>query len=1335
MGNSCLWRPNKGQETFAKLKNLLGYKKAWEIFGISEGQEFQRDYKDTLTFDSEGIPTFESLIENEYIQSLVGDEVITKINSNKFPAVEDTLSNYDSLLTQALNYNNGNNKYVAVIDITDDGKLKINLYPKTQKNIDNFKNQYGVYKLNQRILQTLKKAGITLEMLSDLEVRNGRNGLTQFIAAQGLAQDAITLIKIANNIEGVNALSEEFSHLLIDALSDRPIIQRSINALSNNPKALESILGEEFNDLIGYYDGNMEAIAEEALGQMLHQGLLTNAIEAPKENKSLFDRMINYIKNLFKGEQLDSFVKDIANIQSEMDNIAKEYLAGDINITNKMLNRNNRTISFNSLSDRIDRNIKILREATEVEAKRALILKEKETEVTEKINQLERYMAPRADTALGIMTYAQNCLEALQGTYDEFLGMEALDTADKFHVLQSMKTILQSYGGFINRFSEALVSEESEDDNMFNGDFEVKTSHGKVTVNVKEVFDGINTLNRNIASAWNLKAVPLFIQYIEETLGKETVDFIKKECGGEKAIEALLMGSPNDISMMDLWLDSMRDSSNTMLQIFDRLVKTANDKARARSYNIIKELEALREYYKAQGLDDFEFMFEVDSEGNKSGNYIDTSVNRAEFNRQLHLKNKELLEKYPKDSDKRREERNKWISDNGYYDDNNVLQPLASKYPGTKLSGIKLEAYNRIIELKQQLDSLYPASRTQPLKAIQVRKNGIQRLIDSSHSPKEFFDNYKEALAASFLERGDDDAEYGNVSGLTNFDGSEFMTLPVLYTNRLKNPNEISTDVLGTMMAYAVSTTKYDELKKIIAPLETGRTIVHENLGKNVQETNGNKHVRETFEKFGIKVDRIATKNELTNLEKKLNIFLESQLYQRHIKDEGTLEVLGLQLKKSKAGKALLQMNSMAQLGFNWLANTANVTQGLAMQNIEMAGGQFFNRSTLFKADKEFASQIGDVILDINARNKTSFLNLFDEFLDIKQDFSDKFRDQRNSFVKRLFGKNIAFLGQEAGDFWLYNRAAISHCMEIEVNYKGSTMSFYDFLKNYCVQERKINGKSTGVKEIVIPQGVKTTDGKVVDRNFTNMVSREIADINQTCFGIYNTEDAVAANRTVLGMAITQYRKWMVPAYNNRFQKRITNLDTLSMKEGYYRTSYRFAKEVIRDLKKGEFNMLMVYNKLKPEEKRNVLKTIMEVVQFLAVAAIVKFAPWPDDDEETLEAKGNKASKAEYAMVRLKSELGVLVPGLTMINDSMKVAKSPAAVLGTLNSITTFVGSVFDYEDWITELQSGQYKGHSKLYRNFMRLPIPPMTILKQLNRWNFGIDSAIQYYVNPVSI
>ena len=104
-----------------------------------------------------------------------------------------------------------------------------------------------------------------------------------------------------------------------------------------------------------------------------------------------------------------------------------------------------------------------------------------------------------------------------------------------------------------------------------------------------------------------------------------------------------------------------------------------------------------------------------------------------------------------------------------------------------------------------------------------MRKAGSQRLWESMTSPTTVFQNIKESIASSILEKEDDDQIFGNAraeKGLTDFAGNEFMTLPVLFTNRLQNPDELTDDVVGSLMSYAYMANQYEQMDNIIDPLE-----------------------------------------------------------------------------------------------------------------------------------------------------------------------------------------------------------------------------------------------------------------------------------------------------------------------------------------------------------------------------------------------------------------------------------------------------------------------------------------------------------------------------------
>jgi len=91
-----------------------------------------------------------------------------------------------------------------------------------------------------------------------------------------------------------------------------------------------------------------------------------------------------------------------------------------------------------------------------------------------------------------------------------------------------------------------------------------------------------------------------------------------------------------------------------------------------------------------------------------------------------------------------------------------------------------------------------------------MRKSRGNRIIETAMHPSRIVENLKESIKNDFLDSQDDDSMFGVTrKGMTNFDNTEYMTLPVLYTNRLKDPNEITDDVFGSLMAYKYSANVY----------------------------------------------------------------------------------------------------------------------------------------------------------------------------------------------------------------------------------------------------------------------------------------------------------------------------------------------------------------------------------------------------------------------------------------------------------------------------------------------------------------------------------------------
>lgn len=188
------------------------------------------------------------------------------------------------------------------------------------------------------------------------------------------------------------------------------------------------------------------------------------------------------------------------------------------------------------------------------------------------------------------------------------------------------------------------------------------------------------------------------------------------------------------------------------------------------------------------------------------------------------------------------------------------------------------------------------------------------------------------------------------------------MVVPVLFTSRLKNPDELSTDVMGDLMMYADMANTYEQITAIYDPLEVGVSVLS---NKNFIQNRGSQKKEEIINTMG-KVTRKSIKiGTNTNFEKKLRDFLECQVYERYLKED---DVIGPNAQKAVG--FFQRMTSMAFLGCNYLQGLANVATAGCMQHIEASAKEFFSFKNLKDADVQYGKLIPEFVAELANREK-----------------------------------------------------------------------------------------------------------------------------------------------------------------------------------------------------------------------------------------------------------------------------------------------------------------------------------------------------------------------------
>ena len=200
------------------------------------------------------------------------------------------------------------NQIKSIFNEGEFSKEKDNIYQQVKSA---FKNQKADTDLNEQITNNfLKEIGAVINTNKQL-THNGK-----VITGNALTDVVNKTIDLAEGKIAIDTLPEEAAHIyvhwlpsnsmlrraLFDEIENRPIFQKTLNEYKNNP-------------LYQNEDGtvNMDLIKEEAVGKLIAETIV-NKSKADKKALSLLQKLINWVKSIFKGKSLKAFEKAAKDI-------------------------------------------------------------------------------------------------------------------------------------------------------------------------------------------------------------------------------------------------------------------------------------------------------------------------------------------------------------------------------------------------------------------------------------------------------------------------------------------------------------------------------------------------------------------------------------------------------------------------------------------------------------------------------------------------------------------------------------------------------------------------------------------------------------------------------------------------------------------------------------------------------------------------------------------------------------------------------------------------------------------------------------------------------------
>jgi hypothetical protein len=225
---------------------------------------------------------------------------------------------------------------------------------------------------------------------------------------------------------------------------------------------------------------------------------------------------------------------------------------------------------------------------------------------------------------------------------------------------------------------------------------------------------------------------------------------------------------------------------------------------------------------------------------------------------------------------------------------------------------------------------------------------------------------------------------------------------------------------------------------------------------------------------------------------------------------------------------------------------------------------------------------------------------------------------------------------------------------------------------------------------------VTKTDGSAVTERDLYLVEMKSKRINQKLHGIYNREDMSALQRLAVGRLVFMYRKWMVPAYNRRWQKRNWSFQLDQEEEGFYLTTFRFLANLYKEQEHLNFHLWSKFKQLSPMERANIRRALTEISEFIALYIAYMFlsGQGPDDDDDYA------YDMLRYQVARLKTEMAFYTPSPFVLTEVLTIIKSPSATVDYSKKLLRAISNVSDF--WDEPLRSGPYKGYRPWVRNWV---------------------------------
>ena len=550
-----------------------------------------------------------------------------------------------------------------------------------------------------------------------------------------------------------------------------------------------------------------------------------------------------------------------------------------------------------------------------------------------------------------------------------------------------------------------------------------------------------------------------------------------------------------------------------------------------------------------------------------------------------------------------------------------------------------------------------------------------------------------------------DDSIYGNtVDGQESSEEDRVKIMPKYYLNRLENQSDVSHDLVNSYANLIYQSylykAKQDSLDDVMG-LENMLLNHKFEGGKKASETNAYQMFKDYMDAyfFGIHSNtKRITKN-----------------------------IMGYQVDVTKTLRWIEGLMRMMNLALSPAVAFTGAVTGQINHLIEGYTGQYFDRDSMWFADKEAGRIMPDLINEIGDINRTSEFYLVGEQMGIFNMQSRMFGAGYNKALRMAFRdplyKPMEILAYPLGpqtmiavldSFRFYNGRFMDKKEFMELNKDNANAeSEWKALRSKSLwnQKRVENGKLRWDTSLFGNDSEAESKMKQAVLN-ARMRTRSAAQIIN---GQLNDENRLGATRHWALRFTTAHRGWLSLAAQRLWGRKGYNFQTQQFEEGLTVSLGHFMKKMYEASgQQGFLNLIGMYNSAKNELNDYERQNLKRFMVYACIFGIFQFMSallfgWRDDDEND---DNWLVQFASYIGMRTINETASQMP-LFFASNIVDIISDPFVMMNKLRDFTDLRNLSFD------EVTSGTYKGSPYIWRTFCK-----NTFLKQL--YNFRTADSI---------